>query len=106
MQVILPDGQLFELTLAAAMRTAKPTGLRWCGIYPEHQGHVHDLRFADAALDNDGRDVVFRSADGDVVAAVVPLAESGMDYAEARDNLGRWQAEVDEVKLKAYLETV
>lgn len=80
-----------ELTLARAAWLANPTRLRWCAIFPEHQGHVHETRYDKAVLDNGGRDVLLYRG-GALVATVVPAMEATLSTDDVRDALVRWRA--------------
>jgi hypothetical protein len=92
----LLEGGSMELTLAGALWLTKPTRLRWVAIFPEHQGHIHELGYTEATLDNDGRDVLFYRG-AELVATVVPYVEAGLlDIGEVRLALAEWQSGVTE----------
>jgi hypothetical protein len=58
-----------------------PQALRWCAVFPEHQGHVHWLKYS--SVEENGRDVLFYDDDKNLIAAVVPFEESTLDLEEA-----------------------
>ena len=79
------------LTLAGALWQTHPTRLRWCAIFPEHQGHIHETRFDRNEFNAGGRDIGFYRGD-QMVAYVCPYEESGLDFDEVREALSRWRA--------------
>ncbi|MBU0847694.1 hypothetical protein KKH23_10950, partial [Patescibacteria group bacterium] len=81
-----------ELTLAGALwrEDEEGTYLRWCAIFPEHQGHIHHLYYDKAVLDNDGRDILFYRG-GELVAGVVPYIESNLPADDVHEALARWK---------------
>ena len=89
----IPHGNhgVLELSLGAAVWLSRPARLRWGGIFPEHQGHVHEQRFDEKMFDNGERDVLLRRG-GRIVAAVVPYDESGLPADDVRQAIAEWQA--------------
>lgn len=65
------DGRLPELTLAAVRWYKKPLRIRWCAIFPEHQGHVHENEYDRVEVYRE-RDVAFYDADGRMTISVCP----------------------------------
>lgn len=84
------QGGLLEVTLAAAALVPGPA-LRWCGIWPEHQGHVYTTRYTKAQLGAGGRDIYFYRG-GNLVVGVTTLLESGLNTDEAQEALQAWRA--------------
>lgn len=90
-QVFTPGGKAFTFVLAKCVMLSKPTRLRWCGVFPEHQGHVHETPFSRVAQEAGGRDLAFYK-NGEMVAYVCPYEESGLSIDTARDLLAQWRA--------------
>jgi len=66
-----------------------PNACDACAIFPEHHGHIHELRCDDIKFESNERDVAFHR-DGEVVATVVPYAEAGLDTQDVQDALAGW----------------
>jgi len=96
-QLLFEDAPMKTLLLAGALWRQNPTCLRWCAVFPEHQGHVHETSYSEVRLENDGRDIAFFE-DGRMVAYVVPYEESGHEVDAMRENLGEWQYLVSRYK--------
>jgi len=82
-----------EITLAGALWVKEPDALRWVGVFPEHQGHIHETEYDEARLANDGRDVLLYK-DGALVAGIVPYLESTLPSDDVREALAEWQAQL------------
>ena len=80
-----------EFTLAGALWLARPARLRWCPIFPEHQGHIHETRYNTAELANGGRDVLFYRGK-QLAFSVVPYLEAALNTDEVRAALAEWRA--------------
>ncbi|WP_442510558.1 hypothetical protein SH528x_002183 [Novipirellula sp. SH528] len=89
-QLPLHDQPMLTLTLAGALWLTDPKRLRWCAIFPEHQGHVHELRYTRTDMMNDGRDIAFYRGP-DLVAGVVPYEEGDLETDEVRAALAAWR---------------
>jgi hypothetical protein len=89
-QVFTPDDRLHTLTLAGAVWLDNPTRLRWCAIFPEHQGHIHETAYDDIETHHE-RDVAFYR-DGEMVAYVCPYEEGPLPLDAVREALGKWRA--------------
>jgi hypothetical protein len=77
------------LTLAGALWLIKPRRLRWCAIFPEHQGHIHETRYTRTEIYH-GRDIAFHQ--GRVMVAYVCSYEEGpLPVEEVREALARWR---------------
>ena len=84
---IRTDG--LTLTLAYAELLPAPKRLRWCAIFPQHQGHVHELRYTRAT--HDARCFTFYHGP-QLVAEIMPYAEQReLPHQEVRDALDRWR---------------
>lgn len=79
------------LTLAGALWLTGPRRLRWCAIFPEHQGHLHETEYDEVKLVNDGRDLLFYE-NGNLKFGIVPYEESCEDIHAIRNALQKWQA--------------
>ena len=64
--------------------------IKWCAIFPEHQGHVHEFEYNRVTLFNDGRDVAFY-AGKKMVAYICPYEEGGLPLDDVREVLAEWQ---------------
>lgn len=87
-KVLAPGVVVPELTLAEVLWYTDPERIRWCAIYPEHQGHVHETEYDEVTIEHN-RDVAFYK-DGVMVAYVCPYEESGLPDEEVRDALTGW----------------
>ena len=88
-QLLAPYPRL-TLTLAGALWLTKPKRLRWCAIFPEHQGHVHETRYTRVEVIH-GRDIAFYQG-GAMVAYVVPYEEGLLPVDGVREALVEWRA--------------
>ena len=97
------------LLLAAAVMLEEPKRLRWCAIFPEHQGHVHEVAYDEAVFEAEGRDIAFMRGE-DIVMYVCPYEESTLDLEPARDGLAEWRGmlarHTNVAKFKEFFETV
>ena len=89
LQVRLPGHAMVVYLLAAISRKQSPTRLRWCAVFPEHQGHVHETAYDRAELVAGGRDVAFYRGDH-LVLYVCPYAEAEHEIADMRELWDEW----------------
>ena len=87
-QLLAPYPRL-TLTLAGALWLTDPTRLRWCAIFPQHQGHIHETEYDEIKVIHD-RDIAFYHK-GEMTFYVCPYEESEEDLDAIRDALGAWR---------------
>lgn len=75
--------------LAHAAIMDGPSRLRWCPIFPEHQGHVHETPYNYATLVHD-RDVAFYQGET-LVGYIAPYEESTLEVDSVIENLAAWR---------------
>ena len=79
-----------EVSLAAVAWPA-PGQLRWCGIFPEHQSHVHTLSYDEKMLSG-GELFVFFKRGGEFVATIAPYDEAAtLPPDEVRQAIDEWR---------------
>lgn len=95
-----------ELTLAEVLWYTNPSRIRWCAVFPQHQGHVHETEYDKVRIVHD-RDIGFYK-DGGLVAYVCPYEESGLPDEDVRDVLAKWSVLVghpwNKGRLKEFIE--
>ena len=79
-----------EFTMADARWLDNPKRLRWCPIFPEHQGHIHETEYDEVINDYD-RDLSFKLK-GKQVLSICPYEESGLNSEDVVEALARWRA--------------
>lgn len=84
------DGRVPELTLASVQWLENPTRIRWCAIFPQHQGHVHDTEYNRVAIVNDLY-LVFYDAAGEMEMCIGPYEEAARNTDEIREALANWR---------------
>ena len=89
-QLTPDDGPMMTLTLAGALWLTLPNRLRWCAIFPEHQGHVHETEYHTVKFVNGERDIAFYR-DGRIFFYIAPYIESPLDENEVREALAKWR---------------
>lgn len=90
---VTPDGlggDRLELLVGGAQWLTRPARLRWCAVFPEHQGHVHETAY-DRLIAHHGRDVALMK-DGVMVGYLCPPEESDLVVEEVQDRWADWQA--------------
>ena len=99
--VAAPGGRrTLTLLLAGVVWLQRPLMLRWCAVFPEHQGHIHETYYNNVRLVADGRDIGFYLED-ELVLYVCPYEESGEDINAYRDTFIAWQAGLREYNNEA-----
>ena len=88
LQVLFEDSPMITFLLAGMLWRQKRT--RWCAVFPEHQGHIHETEYDRAVFVNNGRDVAFYRGEV-MVLYVCPYEESGGDLSAMHDNLIEWR---------------
>jgi hypothetical protein len=84
------DPRPLTMLLAGAAWLQNPPRLRWCAVFPEHDGHIHESEYEEARLEASGRDIAFY-AEGKLFLYVCPYEESGKDLRAYRDTLAEWR---------------
>jgi len=108
LQVLLPDTPMVTFILAGVLWRTRPIRLRWCAIFPEHQGHIHETPYNKVRLINKGRDIAFYR-DEEIVLYVAPYEESGLDLGPVIETFADWQQQLrrfnNEEQFAEFLET-
>lgn len=94
MQVYPPGGDPVTVLLAALAWLPDPRRVRWCGIFPADQHHIHETPYTTTTLAAGGRDVALYNGK-EMVAYIAPFEESGLDEGESRGALVEWQNQQD-----------
>jgi hypothetical protein len=85
-------GSTLDHNLAAVAWVSDPDGtplLRWCPMWPTHQGHIHHTRYDTIAADGVYVNLSYR---GQWVWGCGPAHEFGVDPNEYQDTRSRWLA--------------
>ena len=92
-----------SMLLAGVAWLREPTRLRWCAVFPEHDGHFHETHYDNAALVAGGRDVAFYAGER-LIVHVCPYEESGGNLNVLRDTLIEWRNLLDKYNNTAKFE--
>lgn len=87
---LFDPGELPTMLLAAAVLKTNPPRLRWCAVFPEHQGHVHELAYD--TVQAEGAGVSFRNKSGGLVGYIGPYDDSPLEEGPTKELLQRWRA--------------
>lgn len=86
-QYFLPGG---GGTVALGGLQWHPNRVRWCGLFPEHQSHVHETLYDKAKVEAGGLGVgLYRGKQ--LVGYLTTIEESGLDTDTTRDAWAEWQ---------------
>jgi len=85
----LPDGM--TLTLADARWLKKPNRLMWCALWPEHQGHVHELRYTRTEVIATRGQITLHN-DAELLATIKPYQQGTLPLNEVSEALVNWKA--------------
>ncbi|BAM04431.1 hypothetical protein PSMK_22720 [Phycisphaera mikurensis NBRC 102666] len=88
--MFMPTGTHLDFILATVRWLDDPQRVRWCAIFPEHQGHVHEAPYDELVIEAGGLGVGLRR-DGKRAGYICPIIESGLDHDEAVAALAEWR---------------
>jgi hypothetical protein len=88
-------GRNLTLTLAGCHILTGPSRLRWCALFPEHQGHIHETPYTRITLVAGDRDIAFWQGKR-MIAYIAPFEESGLSLDSVVAVLAKWRAYLNE----------
>ena len=82
--VFMPPGTHLDYIIATVRWLDNPPRVRWCSIFPQHQGHVHEAEYDELVIESGGLGVGLRRS-GHRAGYICPIRESGLDYDDAME---------------------
>lgn len=79
-----------HLMMATAKWEEDPQALKWCGMFPSHQGHIHRVKYTKVELMNDDRDLVFYNGK-DIIATIEPFEVTGLSKDMVHTLMSEWK---------------
>ena len=77
-------------TLARVMWLDKQKRIRWCGVFPQHQGHVHETPYDSVEVEND-KALIFNAGEKSAFY-IVPYDDNLLDPQRVKDTLDKWRS--------------
>lgn len=68
----------------------RPGVMRWCAIFPEHQGHVHEAKFDRLTLEANGRDVALWQGER-LASYVCPIDDGFLESDGPLASFAKWR---------------